>query len=61
MRKKRNTMAVVRAQNGPFSGSKVLLTHVAGEIETAVFRVGKYLGKYAGRVSTGHVDWVSHK
>lgn len=61
MRKKRNMTAVVRAQNGPFSGQQVRLAHVAGSIETAIFRVGKYLGRYVGSVRAGFVDWVSHK
>lgn len=61
MRKKRNTTAIVRAQNGPFSGQRVLLAHVAGSVETAIFRVGKYLGKYVGSTRAGFVDWVSHK
>lgn len=60
MRKKRNTTKVVRASGGPFDGERVLLTHSGGVIDTAVFRVGQYVGKYAGRVTapTGAVTWM---
>mgnify|MGYP001558495701 CR=1 FL=1 len=61
MRKKRNTTKVVTASGGPFDGRCVMLSHVGGSIETAIFRVGKSLGKYVGSVRDGIVKWVSHK
>ena len=58
MSKKRNAVRQVAAVAGPFGGKTILLSRCAGQIETAIFRVGKQTGRYVGKAGNKHVSWL---